>query len=123
MNAPIIKIIVASALLVISLVFGYLLSNAGKPYSVVLMSIHKLSSLLAGIALVVIVWQFQKAAQLSALQWAVIAVTGILFLATFVTGAVLTVQKETNSIVLTVHKIGPVLTTLSSAAAFYLLAK
>lgn len=122
MNPVLLKYLLAGALLVVSLIFGYLVSHSGKPYSVTLLGVHKIFSLLAGIALALIVYQTQKVSPLDLVRWSVVALTGVFFLATFVTGAVLSIQKETGSVALMVHKIAPILTTLSAAAVFFLLA-
>lgn len=123
MNAPILRIIITASLIVLSLVFGYLLSGTGKPWSAALLGIHKIAALLGGVALVVIVFRFQNAAPLDALRWTFCAVTWLFFLSAFATGAVLTILKNAPAPVLILHKVTPILTVLSSAATFFLLLK
>ncbi len=122
MNATIMRALACGTLVVLTLVLGYVLGRKGRPYGTAILSIHKIASLVAGIAFAVIVIQSNAVKSLDPFRWTVIALSAMLFVATFATGAVLTIQKESGKTVLLVHKIGPVLTTLSFAISFFLLA-
>ena len=100
---------------------GFWLTRGGKPYGMLLLNVHKLIALGAVIFLGVTVHRVSQAAPLQPLQILVVVITGLLFIGTFVTGGLLSVDKEFPAIVRSLHHLTPYLTVLSSAAALYLL--
>ena len=100
---------------------GIWLSRSGKPYSVIILAIHKLISLAAGVFLVMAIYQINQAAKLSAVELIAVVVTGLFFLGTIVTGGLLSTGKPMPAAILRMHQITPFLTVLSTAATLYLL--
>jgi hypothetical protein len=100
---------------------GFWLTKSGKPYSVIVLTIHKLISLAAVVFLVIIIYQVNQVAKLSSVELVAAIVTGLFFLGTIVTGGLLSVDKPMPAIVLWLHRITPFLTVLSTAATLYLL--
>jgi hypothetical protein len=100
---------------------GYWLSRAGKPYSVVVLTVHKLISLAAVVLLVITMAQAQRVATLSALELIAGVVTGLFFIALMATGGLLSSDKEMPAVVLRLHQIAPYLTVLAAAVTLYLL--
>jgi hypothetical protein len=99
---------------------GYRLARTGKPYSGIILTIHKLVSL-AGVALLVLVMvQTSRVARLRTIELAAGAVTGALLLGTIATGGLSSVDRPTPTAVWVLHKITPYLTVLFSAATLYL---
>jgi hypothetical protein len=60
-------------------------------------------------------------ATLGALELVALAIAGLLFLGTIVTGGLLSTDKRMPAVVLTMHRIAPFLTVLSTAVTLYLL--
>lgn len=116
------RIIVAGGLLLLTIASGYWLSHSGKPYSVAIFTIHKLIALSAVISTAVAVHHIRTVVDLGALDIGAIVVTGVLFLALFVTGAVMSIGKPAVSVALAIHRVAPLLAAASAVAAAYLLA-
>ncbi len=100
---------------------GLWLGQAGKPYSVVVLTIHKLVTLAAIGLLAVTVYETNQAVKLSPTELTLAAVTGLLFLATIMGGGLLSIERSMPAVVSTVHRIAPFLTAFSAAATLYFL--
>ena len=116
-----ISIIVAGLVFVVIFGSGYWLSRAGKPYNVIVLTVHKLISLAAVVLLVIFMIQANREAVLSAMELVASVVTGLFFLSLIATGGLLSMDKEMPSIVRKQHQIAPYLTLLSAAVTLYLL--
>jgi hypothetical protein len=121
MNISITKLIGIGILFVVIFFFGFWLSRSGKPYNGLLFNLHKLIALGTLIFLGVLVNRANQATPLGELVWAVIILTGLLFLSTMITGGLLDIDKPLPAMLATVHHITPYLTVLSTAAILYLL--
>lgn len=102
---------------------GFWLSRSGKPYSGIILTIHKLISLAAIVLLGITIYRVNQAARLSAIEPLAAVVTGLFFLGTMITGGLLSTDKAMPAIVLRLHQITPYLTVLSTAATLYLLSR
>jgi len=100
---------------------GIWLSRSGKPYSVIILTIHKLISLAAAVFLVMTVYRIHQVAPLSPVEITAVVVTGLLFLSLIISGGLLSTGKPMPAVILTMHQITPFLTVLSTAATLYLL--
>jgi hypothetical protein len=100
---------------------GIWLSRSGKPHSVIILTIHKLIGLAAGVFLVMTVYRIHQVAPLSPVEITAVVVTGLLFLGTVITGGLLSTGKPMPAAILTMHQITPFLTVLSTAVTLYLL--
>ena len=102
------------------LLSGFWLSRRGKPYNVILSSIHKLISLAVLVYFIVIVFQVNKLAPLNPLEITASALAILFFVALFATGAILSAAKTILLTIRIVHRILPYLAILSTAATLYL---
>lgn len=102
-------------------VFGFLVSRDGRPYSVLLLTIHKLSGFGVGVYLVVTAVQMNKQQSLSTWLLVTLAVTVVLFLGLIATGGALATEKEMPAFVIRVHKILPYLATAGTAVSMYMI--
>ena len=100
---------------------GFLLTRSGKPYGTMILTLHKLIGLAAGIILGITIYQTDQVAQLSTSDWTAAAVTALLFLVTGISGGLVSTDMLLPAATLTVHRISPVLTLLSTAATLFLL--
>jgi len=121
MSTSVSRIVVTGLLFLFTLVFGIWLSNAGKPYNSVLFNIHKLIALGAVIFIAVTVHQLRTSVGIQTLTIGAIAITGLLFLALFVSGALLSIGKPDHVAILTIHRVAPLLAVIFTALTLYLL--
>jgi|WetSurMetagenome_2_1015567.scaffolds.fasta_scaffold1010977_1 hypothetical protein len=122
MSTLTLRIIGTGVLFIFVFLSGVWLSNSGKPLSVVISTIHKLIGLAALIFIGATIYQLNQAAPLTALELGAAVITGLLFVVTMITGGLLSTGQPVAAAILTVHRIGPALTVLSTAATLYLLA-
>jgi hypothetical protein len=102
------KFTLPGILLVMTLAFGFWLSSAGKPYNGFLFNIHKLIAL-GGVLYTG--WQFSqwlKGADASLALTILLVVTALSVLALFVSGGLLSAGKLDYVLMLTIHRIAPV---------------
>lgn len=122
MNTIISKIATCGVLFLLTLVSGVILSNLGKPFNTVIFTIHKLVALGAVIVTAVNIYNLCKAVDIHVLYLAVFVVTGLLFLALIVSGALLSFDNPVPRIIaLRIHQIAPLLALVFSAISIYLL--
>jgi hypothetical protein len=120
MDAPTLRVVGVGLLLVLILMSGILLMRSEKPHNRVLLNVHKLAALAAGVLLVVIVTGAHQASPLGPAELAAIAFTVVLFVGTAATGGLLAIDKEMPAVVQRLHQVVPVLTVLSTAGTLVL---
>jgi hypothetical protein len=120
MSTTQLRIAIAIGLFLCIFVFGFWLSRSGKPYNLVIFTIHKLVALGAVIYLAATVYKVQHAAALNPGYTIIISLTALCYITAFVTGALLSLDKAMPLIILRMHRIAPYLTVLSTAASLYL---
>jgi hypothetical protein len=122
MNVSVSRIAVSGALFLLTLAFGVWLSHAGKPYSSLLFNIHKLIALGAVIVTGVTVYQARATVTIGSLTFVASVATGLLFVALFVSGALLSIGKPDSAAILIVHRVAPWLAVITAALTLYSLA-
>ena len=100
---------------------GFWLSRSGKPYSVIILTIHKLIGLAAGVFLALTVYRIHQVAPLGPVEITAIVVTVLFFAGTVTAGGLLSVDKPMPAAISMMHKLFPYPTVLSSAVTLYLL--
>ncbi len=93
MSTTQLKIAITAGLFLCIFVFGFWLSRSGKPYNVVIFTIHKLVALGAVIYLATTVYKIHQLIPFNPAQIFFIALTAVCLLALFVTGALLSLDK------------------------------
>lgn len=117
------KFITPGIVFILTVAFGFSLSNAGKPYNGILFNIHKLITL-AGVILTVV--QFAKLPQRLA---PISLVALLLFLAVlcvialFVSGALMSAGKLDYALMLTIHRVAPFVLVLALGLVVYWLGR
>lgn len=115
------KTIMAGALLLITLISGLFTSRAGRPLNNALFTIHKLAALSSTILVLVRIIQFYNLDETKGwIKLGAIVITGLLFLALFVTGALLSFERQWPALVLKLHQVAPPLSILATIFTFYL---
>jgi len=94
---------------VLTLAFGFWLSHLGKPYNGILFNIHKLIALGAVVATGVQVVKLLKRVDSPTLIVALLVVAVLCVVALFVSGAFMSIGNVDYGLMLTVHRIAPVL--------------
>ncbi len=102
---------------------GIWLTRTGRPYGVVLMTVHKLVDLAAVIVIGVMVYQAHLAAPLSTLEWAASGLAALLTIATFSTGGVVSASEGAPGWVLWVHRVGSWFAGVVAFASVYLVGR
>jgi hypothetical protein len=121
MSADQLRFVGAGLFFVVIFASGYWLSRSGKPYNVIVLTVHKLISLAAVVFLVITLIQSNRVSALSAIELIAGVITSLFFLSLIATGGLLSSDKQMPVIVLRLHQIAPYLTVLSTAVTLYLL--
>ena len=100
---------------------GIRLTRSGKPYSGLLLNVHKLISLAGVVLLALVIRQASRDGTLSPTELALSAVSGLLLAGTIVTGGLVSIDRPMPQAVLIAHRILPFLSAVASAATLYLL--
>jgi hypothetical protein len=121
MNTYISRIVSMSLFFIFIFLSGYWLSRSGKPYPMIIFTLHKLISLGALIFLSAMVYKIYQTTPLPTVQVIVIVVTGICFLIMMITGGLLSIEKSMPAVIHKTHQITPYLTLISVSLTLYLL--
>lgn len=113
--------VVPGGLFILTLIFGFWLSHAGKPYNGLLFNVHKLIALsfvvLAGM-------QFSKMFQ--SLDWVLVVLlvgSALCVIALFMSGALMSAGKLDYQTMQTVHNLALAFLAVSLALTFYFLSR
>lgn len=118
-----VKIVISGILFLFVLATGIWMSKLGKPYNQVLFNIHKLISLAAIVLSVIAFINYRNQVNSTNLVHIIAYSIAFILFTTIVTGGILNAKKETINLVLMAHKIGSILSIVSSIAFFALLLK
>lgn len=125
MNIITTKLIVAGLLFLFTLLSGVWLSNSARPLGLALTTIHKLIAVGTVVMIGIAVNQLYKTADGKVIiEISVMVITGILFLALIVTGALLTREEmQLPEAILKIHQVVPLMALFASTIMVYLLAR
>ena len=115
------KLITYLGLFVLILGTGYWLARLGKPYNVLIQTVHKLVGTGAFVYLVVLAVRMHRVTPLSVGDGAGVAVAGVFFIGLIATGGLLATEKQFPAIVLLAHKFLPYLTVIATGASLVML--
>lgn len=110
-------------LFLFTLIFGFWLSKIGKPYHGILFNVHKLIALGAVITAVIQVLKIPRGGDPSALIFILLIVATLCVVALFASGALMSADKMDYRLLLTVHRIAPIILVLVMTWAAYLIWK
>ena len=119
------KLVAAGILFLFTLISGMIVSSSGRPFSIGLVTVHKLIAVGTIVLIGMAVNQLYKTVDGKAfIEMSVLVISGILFLALIATGALLTREEmQLPEIILNIHKVVPLLALVSSTITVYLLAR
>lgn len=121
MNLLASKVIFPGVLFLFTIGSGFWLSHSGKPLNTVIFTIHKLIALATVVFTISLIYSLLKNIDPKAAVLTLMVVSSLLVISLFVTGALLSIGKPANTLVLTTHRIAPYLAAISTAATMYLL--
>ena len=107
------------ALLGPTIVMGYLLSSSGQPYNQALFTVHKLMPLAAIVLLDITTIQVHRLAGLAPVDTALAVATNLFFVATIVTGGLVSLEASMPGVVRWTHRIGPWASVVGSGALLW----
>jgi hypothetical protein len=113
------RAVAVAALLVPTVAMGYVLSSTGQPYNQVLFTVHKLMPLAALVLLDLSAYQVHRFAGLTPVDTGLAIATNLCFIATIVTGGLVSLEATMPEAVRWVHRIGPWASVISSGALLY----
>lgn len=115
--------VIAGVLLLFTLLSGVWLSHSGKSLNVAIFTIHKLIALASVIVIAANIYALYRAVGIRTfVELAVIVITGLLFLALFISGALLSRGNPLPEAILRIHQVAPLLALVSSMITVFLLA-
>ena len=115
------KIIGTGLLFIFTIVTGIWLSNSGKPLNSLIFNIHKLIALGSVIFTAIVIRNLLKDVEIKTVILTLIILTGLFVLTLFISGALLSLGKPVNNIILTIHSITPIPTVITIAITIYLI--
>jgi len=102
------KIIGTGLLFLLTIVTGIWLSNSGKPLNTLIFNIHKFTALASVIFIAIVIRNLFKNVEINHVILTLIIVTGLFVLTLFISGALLSLGKPVNNIILTIHSVTPI---------------
>ena len=121
MNTTLVRAVSAGLFFLFIFLSGFWLSRSGKPYSSLILNVHKLIALAAVVFLVMTVIRMNQAGKMSTAEVIASVITGLLFLIAIISGGLASIDKSWPAAITTVHHILPYVIVLSTAATLYLL--
>lgn len=115
------KFTVPGIVFLLTLFFGVWLSNSGKPYNGILFNVHKLIALGAAILTAVQLFKVLKDTGIQVVPILLIVIAVVCVIALFATGALMSMEKMSYQVTLTIHRLAPILAAVAMVAAVYLL--
>jgi hypothetical protein len=115
------KFITPTIVFLLTLASGVWLSNSGKPLNTVILTLHKLIALGAVIVTALQIYETLKTTEIQAAVIALLIVAGLCVVALFVTGALMSMGRRAYDLLLTTHRVAPLLAVMAMAATIYLL--
>jgi len=104
-----------------TVVFGFWLSKAGKPYNGILFNIHKLIALGVVIITSMMVYEELNTAPAQGLVIGLVVVAGLAVITLFISGAFLSIGNVRYEVVKLIHNVAPLVAVLMMGSAIYLI--
>ena len=125
MDAITSKLILAGFLFLLTLISGVIVSRSGRPFSIGLVTLHKLIAVGTVVLIGIALNQLYKTADGKVMiETGITVIAGICFLALIATGALLTREEmQVPEVVLKIHQAAPLLALASSTITLFLLAR
>jgi hypothetical protein len=110
-----------TVLFIVVFLLGFLLRRSGKPYSGLMLTVHKLISLAVIILLALLVYRFNQATPLDSTALLTAVLTVVFFVVAIISGGLVSIDRPTPPVVRALHWATPFLTIAGVAATCFLL--
>ena len=120
MNTLQLRLIIIGILFLFIIISGIWLSKLGRPLNNAIFSIHKLIAIACIILTVVTLLGFYKNADLIEYENIFLIISSSLLLISFITGGLLSFDKFGIPAIILIHKISPILLTISILFTLYI---
>jgi hypothetical protein len=114
------KFLFAGLFFLFMILSGFWLHRSGRPFSTLILTIHKLISVGAVVYLAITIFRIHQVAPLAPLEIVVCAVAAVSFVSLIATGGILAAAKMANPVIFKIHQFVPYLAALSTAATLFL---
>lgn len=121
MNFTLSKLASTGIFFVFIFLSGFWLSRKGRPYSMLVITVHKLIALAAGVFLGLTIYRIHQVTPLSIVQIIAVVITVLLFAVNVAAGSLLSTNKAMPEVVSIINKFFPYLTVVSTGVMLYLL--
>jgi hypothetical protein len=115
--------VIPGTLFILTLAFGFWLTQSGRPYNSLLFNVHKLVALAAVIVTVVQLVRIFKGADLSTLSIALLALAALCVVALFVSGALMSAGQLDHALLHTIHRVALTALVIALPSAVFLLGR
>lgn len=105
----------------VTVAFGFWLSQVGKPYNGVLFNFHKLIALGTVVITAMQIYKLVANSEPQTLLLILIVVTGVCVVALFASGAFMSIGNLNHQTMKLIHNIAPVLAVIAMATMVYML--
>lgn len=112
--------VIAIALIVVFLL-GFRLTRSGRPYSGLILTVHKLAALAVLVILALLVGRAARTAPLDAVVWIASLSAAVFFVVAIISGGLLSTDKTLPPAIKALHRVSPFLAVLAGAATLVLL--
>ncbi len=106
------KFLYKAILAIIMIILGVILTKTGKPYNIVLSTIHKVIAFILLILISLELINFLKINRPNSLQIILIILFAVTYIISFASGVLCLSSKETRQIILYTHRIAPFLSII-----------
>jgi hypothetical protein len=115
------KLMAPALIFALTLVSGLWLSHLGKPYNGLVFNIHKLIALGAAVAAGMQLYKLIAKTEVQAMLIVLIVLAALGIVTLFVTGAFMSLGNPAYKLLLTLHRVAPILAVASATGVVYLL--
>jgi uncharacterized membrane protein HdeD (DUF308 family) len=116
------KYFVSGILFIVIVIMGFIMKGMGIPLNTAVFTLHKLIALAFVVYTVINVVSFLKKVPANGLMWAMAVVSGLLSIALFATGTILSFKKPADHIIYNIHNISTILLVIFIWMTYYIAA-
>jgi hypothetical protein len=115
------KMVSSGILFVLAIITGIWLSNSGRPFSSLVLAIHKLIALASVVSAIILLRFLMQNVTVGLGLLFLLTTSALLILLLFITGALLSTGNPANDITLKIHQAAPFLAIITTTAAIFTL--
>jgi hypothetical protein len=117
------RVVAAGLFFLLVFLTGFSLSRSGAPFGAASLLFHQVMAFATLVFLTITLYRIGRVAGFSAAEIAACVATGLFFLGAIISGGLIIGEKPVPELAPMLHKLFPLLSVLSAAAAFSLLSR